>query len=84
MTKVPMISLGEALPKEAQRKLDEFVNAFKRGKLLREPNKSVRQLLKERVLEPYRKQLEDKWDLDYLSYAICYALQQTYGINLLE
>ncbi len=79
-----MVSLDQVLPSSARRQLVDFVNAFTRGRLILEPNKTVRQLLKERVLEPYKTQLEKDWDLNYLSYVICWVIQRTHNINLLE
>lgn len=78
------IQLCEALPAQCQRKLLEFIEVFKSGKMLKIPGKTTRQLLLERVLEPHRSELEPLWDLDYLSWAICWTIQQKTGLDLCE
>lgn len=82
--KYPTISLGDALSTECCAKLQKFIDAFSRRRLILEEGKSIRKLLMERVLEPHRAELEGKWDLDYLSYAVCYAVYQATGLDLLE
>lgn len=69
-----MVSVGEALPKAAQEELVRFVNEFRAGKVKPDEIGSVRLQLRARVLEPWRQELEGTWDLDYLSYALGYAL----------
>jgi hypothetical protein len=82
--KPAMIALNDALPKECYQKLQNFITAFARNRLVLEPGKSIRQLLKERVLEPYQAELEGKWDLDYLSWAVCYTVYRRTGLDLCE
>ena len=77
------IRLDEALSKECQRKLEEFIDAFKERKLPMEPGKSIRVMLLERVLEPHAEELRE-WNLSYLSWAICWSVQQNTGLNLCE
>ena len=84
MSNTPTIRLGEALSKECQRKLLEFLDAFREHRLTLEHGKSIRIMLKERVLEPHAEELRDKWDLDYLSWAICWSVQQNTGLDLCE
>ena len=82
-----MTSLGEALPEACLNKLTDFCNQVASGRLARqegEEHKSIRLLLKERVLEPFRKDLEGLWDLDYLSWAVCYTIQKQEGIPLID
>lgn len=80
----PTVRLDQALPKACQDKLMEFLKRFANKTLILEEGKSIRQLLRERVLEPHSAELQDKWDLGYLSYAVCYKVYQTQGLDLLE
>lgn len=69
-------SIADIFPDEAdQRKLLDFANAALDGTLALASGESVRKALKERLLEPHRARLEAEWDLDYLSYALCYTLK---------
>jgi hypothetical protein len=68
------ISIGEALSPECQRKLMVFVRGYQVKILKLDPDQTVRQALKERVLQPHWSELKDKWDIDYLSFMLCHLL----------
>jgi len=73
-------TIGDILPPEALEKLQDFVNAYRSGRLIVEPGKMNVTMLRERVLEPYRDKIIGAktgiHDLDYLAIVLC----QMFGI----
>lgn len=70
------VTIGEIFPDTATRtKLTAFVNLARSGALTLPPGQTVRVALKEQFLEPERARLEKDWNLDYLSWALCYILR---------
>jgi len=67
------ITLGEALSPDCIKKLERFLEQVRNKTLIIEEGKTLAQVLRERVLEPHRAELEGTWDLHYLAYAICHV-----------
>jgi hypothetical protein len=71
MAEYPTRSLYEILGEDGCKELQDFCIEVNEGKHY----SNVRLAMKEKILVPRAAKLTAEWDLDYLSYAICYKLQ---------
>ncbi len=76
------MTIEEALSPECRAKLKAFCAALLAGKINPKGPVTLRELFKQQVLLPH--EVKDKWDLDYLSYAIGYTLWQQCDIDILD